>query len=200
MRNICSVEGCDKFAYGNGYCSGHYYQYKKYGKILYNELRKETNRSKHKLYSTWLSLKDRCNNPRNKYYHNYGARGIKVCERWQDHANGFENFLADMGERPDGYSIDRIDNNGDYCPENCKWSDKIEQNLNKRTNLSTPYITTQTRNGATRYVVRIKDLRDTTGRTVRTKVRKTLEEAILARDELLKEMKKNGQREPRKRV
>lgn len=72
----------------------------------------------------------RCNNIKNQAYKDYGGRGIKVCERWLK----FQNFLEDMGERPDGYEIDRIDNDGNYCKENCKWSSSKENCRNKRNN------------------------------------------------------------------
>lgn len=81
----------------------------------------------------------RCTNPKNTSYRNYGGRGIKVCDRWLGE-QGFENFLTDMGERPsDGYSIDRIDNNGDYCPENCRWATKKEQCNNMRKTIMLSY-------------------------------------------------------------
>lgn len=73
----------------------------------------------------------RCENPRNKAFSSYGARGIKVCERWHD----FENFCDDMGPRPEGLSIERKNNDGDYTPTNCHWATNFEQARNKRKTL-----------------------------------------------------------------
>lgn len=191
----CSIDGCQNDSYINhDMCSGHLAQIKKYGKITHKRLKSRDGRTSHKLYSTWLSMKDRCRNPNNRAYKNYGGRGIKVCDRWTDWADGFKNFVEDMGDRPKGYSLDRIDVNGDYCPENCRWSDRVTQNLNRRDNLQEPYISTRQRGGRTQYVVRVKDLRFPNGVKVRTKVRTSLSLAMAARDELLAEMRKMGAR------
>lgn len=83
----------------------------------------------HPLYQTWLGMKARCFNPNNPHYTNYGGRGIQVCDKW---VNNFKQFAADMGERPKGFTLDRIDNDGNYTPSNCKWSTKKEQQKNRR--------------------------------------------------------------------
>lgn len=93
------------------------------------------NRIKHgmsrtNVHAVWRMMRDRCSNPNNAAYKNYGGRGIRVCERW----DSFENFLNDMGSRPDGYSIDRIDNDGNYEPSNCRWATTKQQLNNQRRN------------------------------------------------------------------
>jgi hypothetical protein len=100
---------------------------------LAKELRKELF-TKHGMSHTtehniWLSFRARCENPNHMYYKNYGGRGISVCDRWQK----FENFYADMGNRPDGLTLDRINNDGNYEPSNCRWATWKQQNNNRRT-------------------------------------------------------------------
>lgn len=79
-------------------------------------------------YVSWASMHTRCSNENSRNFKHYGGRGISVCERWKS----FENFLTDMGERPDGMSLDRVDVNGNYEPSNCKWSNQSEQVKNQR--------------------------------------------------------------------
>lgn len=79
-------------------------------------------------YHSWNAMMQRCNNPHHKSWFDYGFRGIKVAKRWHK----FENFLTDMGERPDGTTLERINNNRGYNKVNCKWATIAEQNKNRR--------------------------------------------------------------------
>ena len=81
-------------------------------------------------YQIWQQMRDRCSNTGNKRYSSYGGRGITVCERWAS----FENFFADMGEKPDGLSLDREDNSKGYSPDNCRWATLEQQSNNTRRN------------------------------------------------------------------
>lgn len=85
-------------------------------------------------YHSWSGMKQRCSNPNHAAYVNYGARGITYCSRWEK----FDNFLKDMGEKPHGKELDRVDNNLPYGPENCRWVEKFDNIMNRR---CTKYLT-----------------------------------------------------------
>lgn len=106
------------------------------------------NKPKTPTYKSWDKMMTRCRNHNCKEYKYYGGRGIKVCERWSD----FSNFLQDMGERPNGKTLDRIDNNGDYEPSNCKWATDKQQANNNRRNVRYLY------NGEMKTIAELSDI------------------------------------------
>lgn len=88
-------------------------------------------KSKSPVFNSWRGMVDRCTNKNTSHFSHYGGRGISVCDRWRS----FSNFYADMGDRPDGMTLDRIDVNGNYEPCNCRWASKVVQATNQRTNV-----------------------------------------------------------------
>lgn len=129
-------------------------------RVRARENAKRHGQSRTPTHLSWMGAIQRCTDPNHARYADYGGRGIKVCERWQV----FENFLADMGERPAGTSIDRINNDGDYEPDNCRWATKTQQARNCRTNH------TLTIDGQTRSVAEWVELRGLNYRTVMSRL------------------------------
>ena len=140
-KKICAVSGCNRVTKSSrsNYCNLHYRRQLRHGDPLCCIKSPNGDRKRHVLYPIWVAMNRRCKNPNCREYKYYGERGIKVCERWQG-AFGFDNFLTDMGERPDEtrngkrskWTLDRIDNSGNYEPTNCRWSTMSEQCRNRR--------------------------------------------------------------------
>jgi len=132
---ICEVDGCKslKVYKSRPYCNAHYIRMRRHGTLekTYPEVERH-GMTYSEEYKIWQGLKGRCDNPNNTNYKNYGGRGIKVCEEWQ---NSFESFYNHIGKRPSKkYTVDRINNDVGYEPGNVRWSTYTEQVNNRRIN------------------------------------------------------------------
>lgn len=135
-NNRCLIDNCGRVAVGRGLCGLHHQRWRKSGDPLVCKQRVTHGHSRRKTksgeYVAWLSMRQRCENPKTIGYHRYGGRGIKVCQRWAD---SFEAFFTDVGQRPSKkHSLERLDNQGNYEPGNVKWATKFEQQRNMRSN------------------------------------------------------------------
>jgi hypothetical protein len=123
---VCKIEGCGGKHCARGWCRIHYNRWERNGDPNCGDLRSKGGIRDHPMYGAWSGMVNRCTNPNHTSFARYGGIGITVCDRWRD----FRNFLADMGERPAGKTLDRIDGMKGYEPGNCRWASATEQRRN----------------------------------------------------------------------
>lgn len=185
----CKVDDCeglgeyskklDKRFYKKGLCIKHYHRLKKYGDV-HTIKHVLDGRKKYKEYSNYHQMLQRCTNSNDPYYHNYGGKGIFVCDRWLDKEQGFWNFIKDMGDKPSSkHSLDRIDNEKGYEPSNCRWATSTMQIINQRISCrnTSGYKGVSWRNDTHKWNARLKFM----GKNMNLGSYETIEEAIAVR-------------------
>ena len=125
-----------------------------------------TTKQERATYQCWLDMKNRCFNTNSQRYYTHGKRGITVCDEW---VNSYDVFLLEMGLKPDRYTLDRVDNDGDYCKDNCVWSTPKQQARNRRSNVKV------TRHGVTMTVIEWAELVGISWDAMRKRICKTTE-------------------------
>lgn len=129
--SYCSIENCGAKHHSHGFCRKHAWHFKQNGDPKIQ--RYERHGKDKKTYNVWYQMVDRCTNPKNRAYVNYGAKGVKVCDKWMR----FEDFYEDMGQQPVGLTLERKNNALGYCPDNVIWASRATQQRNtSRTKLS----------------------------------------------------------------
>lgn len=129
---LCMVTDCGNKHASKGYCNIHYTRMKNHGVLEISNPHERNGSTANPEYEVWKKMRHRCNNPNDKRYDIYGAKGVTVCKRWQ---HSFNNFIEDMGRRPSNkYSIERLDSNGNYEPSNCVWATSKQQANNTSRN------------------------------------------------------------------
>ena len=129
-KKLCIITDCNTVIHARGYCNRHHLRFLKYGDPLFTKTHKNKYNCKiyRSEYNSWVSMISRTGNKSDIGFRLYGAKGILVCDRWID---SFDNFVDDMGKRPLGHSLDRIDSTGNYEPSNCRWSTSQLQAINR---------------------------------------------------------------------